>query len=191
MTQSTSDFGFASLIFVAPLPPFGALTGRYALGPGESLARKITQSISDFGLALENLPPPGLKYLPEAGKRGFIRDLGGFVKRSKVAAGNGLTFLVLFQCPGPNLEGGIQTAPSTGAGLDSCGARPLSLEAEVLLRLFLRLRVLEEVVVGRFLFDEAGVADVFGFDVLCDVDGRLVGLGDAIGWTRRRGGLLR
>ena len=124
MTQSTSDFGLASDIFVVPEPPLALTMGRYALGPGESLARKITQSISDFGLALENRPPPGRRYFPVAGSLGRTFRLGGFVSRSSTSAGNGRTLFFRTQCPGPKREGGTHTAPSPPPGGSSERALP-------------------------------------------------------------------
>ena len=114
----------------------------------------MTQSISDLGFALEKRPPPGLKYFPVAGRRGFTLLFGGLVRRSKTSAGSALTLFFLTQCPGPKREGGTHTAPS--AGLKSSlalpcpwGARLFSLDALVLDRLFRLFLVLELVVMGR------------------------------------------
>ena len=101
----------------------------------------MTQSISDFGLAVENLPPPGRRYLPVAGRRGRIFFLRGAVSLCSTLSGSGLIFFFLTQCPGPKREGGTHTDPFSGASaaaavpgrLWPCGARRAMREAEELL----------------------------------------------------------
>lgn len=62
MAQSRSDFGLASLIFVAPFPSMED-GSEYWLGPGVSAARSIRISVDVFGLAVLNLPPDICSFL--------------------------------------------------------------------------------------------------------------------------------
>ena len=88
-----------------PLPNCGSL---YCPGPGVSAARNILSSISVFGLALENLPPPGLLHRPVALDGwtwyllGFFFCLG-FDKRLIISMFTGAYFFGDFLSGGPRL----------------------------------------------------------------------------------------
>ena len=83
MTNSTSDFGLASEILQDELRR--TYFGVYCPGPGVSLDRFMIHSVSDLGLAMLNLPPPGPDHLPDAEHVTAVRGRRWFLFFSRAA----------------------------------------------------------------------------------------------------------